>query len=55
VEISEELAAAVAAAGGGGDPNRHLCVSDSEVDGRESPKKSVHFSEIDQVCGCGRK
>ena len=25
------------------------CVSDSEVDGRESPKKSVHFSEIDQV------
>ena len=26
-----------------------LCVSDSEVNGRESPKKSVHFSEIDQV------
>ena len=25
------------------------CVSDSEWDGRESPKKSVHFSEIDQV------
>ncbi len=28
------------------------CVSDSEVDGRESPKKSVHFSEVDQVIIC---
>ena len=33
-----------------GEPGlRHHCVSDSELDGRDSPRKSVHFSEVDQV------